>query len=152
MSNIDILKKAQIFETLSDDELKELSILAELRDYPDGETIFEEGDKSEDIFILIDGRVAIEIQMQVKSEKAAVHTVEPGQVFGEFALIDGEPRSASAETVKPSKLLVISIEKIKNLMDNNPKIGYKIMRNFNRILSARTKKTTKELRASLLWN
>ncbi|HOK39839.1 MAG TPA: cyclic nucleotide-binding domain-containing protein [bacterium] len=152
MSNLEILKKNQIFENLTDDELKIIESICNIENYAENEIIFEEGAKSEDFYILIKGKVAIEIQLQMKSEKASVHTVDEGQVFGEFALIDHEPRSATATTIKDSTLLRISIDEFMKKLDEYPAIGYKVMKNFNKILSTRIKKTTKELRASLLWN
>ncbi|HON56570.1 MAG TPA: cyclic nucleotide-binding domain-containing protein [bacterium] len=149
---IDILKKNQIFENLTDSELKLIENICKTQNIPENENIFEEGAPSDDIFILLKGKVAIEIQLQVKTDKAQVHTVEEGQVFGEFGLIDREARSASADTVKDSIVIRIPIDELTKLMDANPSIGYKIMKNFNKILASRIKKTTKELRASLLWN
>ncbi|HPP88675.1 MAG TPA: cyclic nucleotide-binding domain-containing protein [bacterium] len=149
---IDIFKKNQIFENLTDNELKLIENICKIQNIPENENIFEEGAPSDDIFILLKGKVAIEIQLQVKTDKAQVHTVEEGQVFGEFGLIDREARSASADTLKDSTVIRIPIDDLTKLMDANTAIGYKIMKNFNKILASRIKKTTKELRASLLWN
>ncbi|HPG30092.1 MAG TPA: cyclic nucleotide-binding domain-containing protein [bacterium] len=150
--DINLIKKNEIFNLLTDEELKLIETICKTKKMDESESIFEEGDESDALYILMKGRVAIEIQLQMKSDKASVHTVEEGQVFGEFALIDKAPRSASAIAVKESTLLEISINDLNKLMDSNSNIGYKIMKNFNKILSTRIKKTTKELRASLLWN
>jgi SulP family sulfate permease len=145
------LQGAEIFEGLSRVELDGVDGISEIKDYPEGEPVFIEGDNGDEIYVLLKGKVVIEMQMKTKGEKALVHTVIENQVFGEFALIDGEPRSASATACKPSKLLVVPIADFNKLMEANPRIGYVVMRNFNRILCTRIRKTNRDLRASLMW-
>jgi len=146
------LQKAEIFSGLSKEQIEAVIAISEVKDYAADDTVFEEGDEGKEIFVLVDGKVVIEIQMKLKTEKALVHTVAPDQVFGEFALMDGQPRSASAVAVKDSSLLIIPIPAFNTLMKKQSDIGFIVMHNFNRILCSRIRKTNRELKASLLWD
>ncbi|MBN1897562.1 MAG: cyclic nucleotide-binding domain-containing protein [Spirochaetes bacterium] len=151
MEKIEILKNTGIFTDLEKKELEMVSQLCQVKEFEENTEIFHEGDTGQELFILIEGRVVIEIHLKLKSEKAAVHTVDKGHVFGEVALVDGGPRSASATTVKPSRLLVLNKTDLDKLIETNPRIGYIILRNFSKILCGRIRKTTRELRSSLIF-
>ena len=148
----DVLKNVDILADLTKDELDQLVKLARVREFSENTEIFHEGDPGSELFILLEGRVVIEIHLKLQSEKAAVHTVGEGQVFGEVALADGGARSATATAVKRSKLLSIARQDLESLIEKDPRIGYVIMRNFSRTLCSRIRKSTKELRASLMFD
>jgi CRP-like cAMP-binding protein len=66
--------------------------------------------------------------------------------------VDGEPRSATATSARNSKLAVVSREDFERVIEAHPRVGCVVMRNFARILAARARKTTRDLRASLLFS
>lgn len=148
----EILKKNDIFKDLDETDMEKIFAVCRMKEIKEQEEIFQEGDTGRDLYILLKGRVNIEIQLKLKSEKATVHTVSEGEIFGEFALVDGEARSASATAVKDAGLIIIPREGLEGLIENNPRIGYIIMKNFSKILCGRIRKTTRELRASLMWD
>lgn len=80
-----------------------------------------------------------------------IHTILPGKLFGEFAFIDGEPRSASAVAIKPSTVFKIPRAALYNAFEEDKAMGYIVMRNLSRILARRIRQTAHELRASLMW-
>ncbi len=147
-----ILEKAELFQGLTPDEIKNIAEMCQDKTFKKEEEVFVEGDSGSELYLLAEGKVRIAISLKQKEEKAAVHTVTEGQVFGEFSLIDGENRSASAICEKDSRMLVLTRDNLEKLFEQKPHIGYHIMRNFSRILSSRLRKTTRELRASLLWS
>lgn len=148
----DTLKQSDIFTGLKTDELEKVAGICQVREFSEREEIFKEGDAGQDMYILVEGRVVIDIQLKVQSEKASVHTVEKGQIFGEIALVDGSPRSATATAVQNSTLIVLSGKDLHDLEEKNPRIGYVIMRNFSRVLCSRVRKSTSNLKASLMWS
>ncbi len=148
----EILKKVDIFNGLAEKEMEDIFHVCQMKEIKEQEEIFKEGDAGRDLFILLKGRVNIEIQLKMESERATVHTVSEGEIFGEFALVDGEARSASATAVKECKLIVLTRDDLDNLIQNNPHIGYIIMKNFSKVLCGRIRKTTRELRASLMFD
>ncbi|MBV6633196.1 MAG: Crp/Fnr family transcriptional regulator [Alphaproteobacteria bacterium] len=74
--------------------------------YPAGTLIFEEGDQGDYLYVVKSGRV--EIFQHRPEGKIIIGTVGAGELFGEMALVDGEPRMASARTIQDCELMLVS--------------------------------------------
>jgi CRP-like cAMP-binding protein len=106
---------------------------------PAGTTIFREGDAGEEMFIIQSGQVKITKHTST-GEKTLVILSE-GDFFGEMAVIDNEPRSASAMTHTDAKLIVLNQEVFESTMQTNAHIVKKIMRN----MSARLREANRQI-------
>ena len=92
-----------------------------------GEVIFQEGSMGDLMFILLEGE--IELRKKVgKSETVLKSVSEANDIFGEMALIDGRPRSATAVAAKKSKLLAIDGPSFEHLILTNGKFALKIIK------------------------
>ncbi len=151
MANIEILKKASLLAGLTDAQLKSLESAGETRKLDQDEVVFDEGVSGDEIFVLLAGRVQITMEMSRKTEQAPVHTVLPGSVFGEFALAESAKRSATAVGLKDSSVFVFTRGSFQQLAAKDPALGYRVMQNLSEILVGRIIKTTRELRASLMF-
>jgi len=151
MANIDILKKTTLFAGLSGAQLMALESGGETRLLARDAVVFEEGTPGDEVFVLLDGRVQITVEMSRKTEQAPVHTVLPGSVFGEFALATTADRSATAIALKDCSFFVFSRGTFQQLAAEDPSLGYRVMQNLGEILVGRITKTTRELRASLMF-
>jgi CRP-like cAMP-binding protein len=151
MSGIDVLKKASIFAKLSDDQLKKIAAGGEEKKIEDGDLVFKEGDTGHEVFVVVEGRVQITMEMDRPTEQAPVHTVAQGDLFGEFALVSDHERSASARAVKDTVLFSLSRGAFEKLCGEDPKLGYSVLYELSQILVGRLIKTTRELRASLMF-
>ncbi|HHS97155.1 MAG TPA: cyclic nucleotide-binding domain-containing protein [Chloroflexi bacterium] len=106
-----------------------LSDEAILRDLPavrerfeDGETIFERGDPGEDLYIVEAGQVRI-FTVDEEGRELTLNTLAPGEVFGELALLDSRPRSASAVAVGPTVLRRIDRGHLLSLIRSSPELA-----------------------------
>jgi len=72
---------------------------------PPGTTLFQEGDKGEEMFIIQSGKV--KISKRIRGVEKTLATLDKGEFFGEMAILNDKPRSASAETTEESEMLVI---------------------------------------------
>jgi CRP/FNR family cyclic AMP-dependent transcriptional regulator len=151
MANIDILKKANLFAGLSGKQIDALESIGETRKHAQDKVVFEEGTPGDEIFVLLEGRVQITVEMARKTEQAPVHTVLPGSVFGEFALAASDKRSATAVGLKDCSFFVFTRDAFHALAKKDPALGYCVMQNLSEILVGRIIKTTRELRASLMF-
>jgi CRP/FNR family transcriptional regulator, cyclic AMP receptor protein len=98
-----------------------------VREYNTGDTIFKERDKGEEMYVLIEG--AVELRKKVETGEQLLKCVnKPNDFFGEMALIDGNPRSAAAVAVQPTKLLVIDRPSFENMVVSNGKFALKIIK------------------------
>ena len=98
-----------------------------------GTTIFREGEQAHDLFVIKSGEVRIQIGNRTVSELSADH------IFGEMALIDSEPRSASAIAVTDVELVPVSEKQFLFLVSQTPYFALKVMR----VLAQRLRATNK---------
>ena len=94
--------------------------------YPDGAVIFREGDAGAEMFIVQEGQV--EISSTIDGERAVLGVVEKGQFFGEMALFDDKPRSATAVVKGSARLMVLSRSTVKDRLQDEPHIGLSLLR------------------------
>ena len=90
--------------------------------YAVGETIFSEGDIGDRLYIVLDGKITLSVG------NTPVETIEPGGMFGEMALIDTEPRSATARAVSDTKLVSIDEDRFNYLVQQTPHFALVVMR------------------------
>jgi CRP-like cAMP-binding protein len=133
MENIVARNKA-----LFEEAQKELKLENMLQQYDADTLIFEEGDTSTELYVLIEG----EIEVIIKGSVVAVIS-EPGSYFGEMAILRNEPRSASLHTTKPCRFYVVPGKCFPVILKNNPEVGLKIAG----LLAERLAKTTLNLRS-----
>lgn len=95
-----------------------------------GEIIFNEGDKAEELFVIRSGQVGIRLGNRTLSELPA------NSIFGEMALIDGAPRSATAVALTDVELIPVSEKQFLFLVSQTPFFALKVMRVLARRLRA----------------
>jgi CRP/FNR family transcriptional regulator, cyclic AMP receptor protein len=95
--------------------------------YVAGESVFREGDPGEVMYVLLAG--AVDLKKRVEGGETVLTTVnEPNEFFGEMALIDGRPRSASAVAVLDSRLLVVDQPAFESMVLTNGKFALRIIK------------------------
>ena len=138
---IQVLENVPIFEHLTEKELSEVVRLTHERTYKKDEHVFKKLAPAEGMYVILDGEVLI-----TDSDSETVFaTLESGDFFGELALLDEEPRSASAISTMPSRLIGFFRTDLLTLMKRSPELGNKILLNLSRILGERLRRTNQEL-------
>ncbi len=112
-----------------------------LREYKEGEFIFNEGDPGDYMGLLIEGAVSILKETDEFMEKLVL-TLPAGTHFGEMSIIEGGRRSAAAFAQSDVVLLALTKEKFDELVEAYPFLGVKILRKIVKILSRRLRQTT----------
>jgi len=130
-----------VFKTTSSG--KKPTVPSFLVDFESGEFIFSEGELGTEMFILQEGKVEILKDMQGESKQLAV--LEKGDFFGEMAILEDLPRTASARSLTPVKLLMINGATFDQMLRSNPEIAVRMMRK----LSRRLRETDRMLREAL---
>ena len=90
-----LLGEFELFKGLGEQELALIASKAVKAEYEENQEVFHEQSTESDLYILTEGRVQI-VGALGKTDSATIHTILPGKLFGEFAFIDGQPRSATA--------------------------------------------------------
>ncbi|OGL46860.1 MAG: hypothetical protein A2161_01125 [Candidatus Schekmanbacteria bacterium RBG_13_48_7] len=151
MPNIEILKKVKIFDGLVTAELFQIGSICEELAFPEYYVIFEEDSSSDELYILVKGKVELKLKVPGKDNWMTLTKMHPGDVFGEFALIDQSPRSAAAIAFTEIMLYIIKRDDFFKLIDDNPRIGSVIMQNLARLLVERLRATDSELKNHIVW-
>ena len=137
----EILNQVPIFEKLTHKELIQIIRLIHIRDYKIDEPIFKKLSPGEGMYIVLEGAVEI-----FEPESNIVFAnLSSGDFFGELALLDEEPRSATAKATKPSKLIGFFRTDLLVLIKRYPDLGNKILLNLSRVLGERLRQTNLEL-------
>jgi len=84
-----------------------------------GETIFREGEEGNEAFRILEGRIEIAIHVAGQGDVPLGHLL-PGDIFGEMALLDDKPRSATARALEPSRLHLMNVEEFNDLFLSDP--------------------------------
>jgi CRP-like cAMP-binding protein len=110
-----------------------------LTHFDNGQVLFHEGDDGDDMYIIQSGRVAI--KKKVKDSDTTLAVLEKGDFFGEMAILERLPRSATAEVVEEGDLIVISGEMFGDMIKANPEIAVRMLRK----QSIRLRETNRQL-------
>ncbi len=125
-------------------ELDVLAHIMELRNVKVKEYIFTEGDPGTYMGFVSKGEIVV-IKKTTQGKLKRLAFIKKGFTFGEMALADSFPRSASIIARLPSELLILSQEKLDALCEDHPKIALKIMQGIGRLLSLNLRRTSGEL-------
>ncbi|MCY1046325.1 cyclic nucleotide-binding domain-containing protein [Corallococcus sp. bb12-1] len=140
-----VLKKVALFEGLTQGQLAKVAQIARPRTYTAGDFLFREGDTGQDMFILTDGKVRISKSVPGIGEEALA-ILEPGQYFGEMAVIEDSPRSADAIAHSGCTVWVIERAKLDQLMFTDKDLAYVLLWTFVRTLSERLRETNDKIK------
>ena len=114
------LRACRLFRDLDDGSIELVTAALRPRRFRRGETVFHAGDPGDALFIVAGGRVKIVLPPDDGSEPAILTTIGPGGFFGELALLDGAPRSASAVALDAVVAHVLRRDAFDALIDEQP--------------------------------
>jgi CRP/FNR family cyclic AMP-dependent transcriptional regulator len=125
--HISILRNVPLFAVLDEAQLHALSTVMARKSAPKNRTIIKAGDPTDSLYIVIAGR--IKVQMSDDEGKEVILAVlGPGDFVGEMGLLDGAPRAASVVTLEQSEFVSISKEDFNALLKNNFELAMVIIR------------------------
>jgi len=126
------LKGVELFGQISGEDLSQIAQIADEVDFEQDQRIILEGDLGDSLFLIISGKV------RVHHEEQEIAVLGERQVFGEMALLDSEPRSASVTAVSDVTLLRIQQEDFSDIVTEKAEIAMGIIK----VLSRRLRDTT----------
>jgi CRP/FNR family transcriptional regulator, cyclic AMP receptor protein len=116
---IEALERIQLFSGLAPADLVRLADGLRTRRFRRGEVLFHQGDPGDSLFIVNSGAVKIVLPSE-EGDEAILTTVRPGSFFGELALLDDAPRSATAVAMEATETFVLRREPFRELIDTSP--------------------------------
>ena len=131
------LKKIPWFNSLTPDHFNKTAELAHLHRAKAGEIFFREGDKQDYVYIVLEGRVALDIFVPHHG-KVRFYTAEPFDVFGWSSVTPSvRQRTAGAAAVLDSTVVCIDAEKLRQFADEDHDFGYMLMRRLTNVVASR---------------
>ncbi len=156
--NTDLLRSIPMFEGLAQEDLDHLAGTLVERRLRGGQMIFNQGDLGSEMYIVAAGHVNIHLPGE-NSRRVSLKDITVGEYFGELALFDDKPRSASALATTEALLLELSRETLSNYLERRPRAAMAILRTMaerlretNAMLSERAaKNAVEEIEKHLSW-
>lgn len=153
-----ILKETEIFWGIDEQRLERIGDLCQEHSYRSGEVIFAENSSSDELYLITHGEVEILVdpalvseEKHPQSEPIRIALFQRGQSFGEVALVDQGLRSAMARSASPAtRVLVIPRQALMQLCEQDPILGYELMRNLATDLATKLRGTDFQIRDQLL--
>ncbi|WP_051711234.1 cyclic nucleotide-binding domain-containing protein [Andreprevotia chitinilytica] len=123
------------------DQIELDALVDSIRTYliPAGEVLFKEGSPAGYLGIVLQGKMRVE-KRNDSGEARELYLMGPGKVFGEMAIVDQEPRSATLITIDECVLAVLSRDNFTRLCQDKPGIGVKLLLKISRVLSQRLRR------------
>jgi len=137
-----ILARMPLFRPLNDHEILRVLQVTDVHDYESGEIIISEGDKGEELYIMLRG------QAKVLRNGAEIATLSAGDHFGEMALVRSQPRSATVRSDGKSELMVIRRTEFFEILRKEHQLAVKLLWQFLGVLADRLADTSRELGAA----
>ena len=135
LSAVELLRSVPLFADLEEGELERFSHVAVPRSFPAATRVFHEGDSSDACYIVREGTFRV-TREHSDGRAITLATLGPGEIFGELAMLDGDRRSASAESITDGTLLALPANDVRNLLSRNPEIALKLVAGLVRRLRA----------------
>jgi CRP-like cAMP-binding protein len=115
------LSAVPFFSGLGPEALESVGRVIRNRRFRRGEVIFHQGDPGDALFIVMSGAIKIVLPSD-SGEEAILATLRSGDVFGELALLDGAPRSATAAALEASETLILPRDRFRELIATEPAV------------------------------
>jgi signal transduction histidine kinase len=124
------LEQSRLFNSLDETELRTLRQASVEREYAAEQTIFHEGDPGDGIYVVKEGLVSISALVSL-GERRVLSRIAPGDFFGEMAVLDNDPRSASATADQTTKIWFIGRETLLGMIERSPRLAISLVREFS---------------------
>jgi signal transduction histidine kinase len=136
------LESCNLFRQLRAEDIRFLQTVATERTFAAGTEIFHEGDRGDGIYVLKEGQVEI---ATLQKTRRVLSRIEPGEVFGEMAVIEDQPRSASAIARQAASVYFVRRDDILKLIENSPTFSLALLREISSRLREFNRQYLKEV-------
>jgi len=137
---IELLKETELFSGLEESLLRSIAAECSTNTYPAGTILFRENEIGTVLYLVVSGSIKVYTSNR-NGEIKILSIITKGESLGELSLLDGKPRSATAQVIEDAKLLSLSAKKFRELLRTNHDISLGIIRQ----LSARLRETNRQV-------
>lgn len=145
------LKDSIMLQGFTGIDLARLAGYCEMRKMTPGTTVFIENMPGESLFLVKQGTINIS-KMFAEGDEETLVVIGPAEIFGEMAIIDGLPRSATARVAEAAELISLNKTSFERLCTDDAVLALKLIRNIVRVFSKRVREANEEYRDMLIWS
>src|SRR5438128_6833709 len=127
LSNLELIRRVPLFALLTSNQAEAVADAVVKRRFKRGETIVEQGEKTNTLFIILTGRVRV-VTSDKRGREVNLATLNPGDYIGEMSLIDNEPHSATCRAEVQTDMLILGRAEFARCLPENSSLSYAIMR------------------------
>lgn len=144
-SVVDLLGELPLFELLTASELAKLEHIVHIRTFGPGETVIRAQAPRLGMYVIQSGSVHV-VRRGVNDDPMIVGTLRPGELIGEFSLLDPSPRSSGIMAAEMSTLIGFFQPDLMSLIDTDPNIGFKILMPLTQMMAEQHRRDMQQLR------
>jgi CRP-like cAMP-binding protein len=145
MVTIENLKKTDTFKTLDDSQLKGLASIAKRESHSAGTMLFKQGEDASNFFIIEEGSVLLQMDVDMGSDRRSVKldaaVITQGHSIGWSVFAEPHRYTLNARCLDNVKVISFNADQFKSLLDQNPELGYEVMKGIVRMLATRLSNT-----------
>jgi len=141
---IEALRDVRFLHDIDNEHLLQIADVTRLRDVEPGQPLFHEGDVPQDVFLVVSGNVALDINTPGGGSRR-IMAVGPGEILGWSALLEQTQMTATATTLCHAKVAQIKTSQLLTICKRNPRFGYELLRRTSLALAARLSATRLQL-------
>jgi CRP/FNR family transcriptional regulator, cyclic AMP receptor protein len=134
------VQRVQLFSGLDQSEMKQIAAAARHLPKKRGEFVYVPGDRADSVYVLKKGRIKLSV-LSESGKEIAIDIIQPGEIFGEFALVDESLRSNMTQALDDVALLVFNKRDFVNLLESQSKLAL----NYIRMVGDRRRRMEKKL-------
>ena len=139
-----LLNQMELFEDLSNRDLRQIAQIAYRRFYAAGEAIVIEGQDAAGMYIIMDGEVEVTKELEDGSV-VRLAALDSGNFFGDVGLIDNSPRTATVQAVRDSEMIGFFRPELLKLMDSHARLASSLIFTLAKIVASRLRFTNRKL-------
>ncbi len=139
-----LMAKTPLFSGLDIDETRKLGAFMYVYEAPPGVTMISEGETGDFMMLLMSGMIDV-LRRNRYNYPSRIAVAHAGHALGEMSMFDGEPRFASCVTLEYSRIAVLTRDALMLVLNDEPKLGNKILLKLVQLLSERLRQTSAKL-------
>jgi len=144
--HLDVFSSAYLFQDLEPDELDLFISNTQYAEHVPNSVIIREEEQGEYLYLILSGKVRV-TKRTYEGIEQILGILETGDFFGEMVLLDRRSRSASVYAHTRVELARIQHSKVASILNDNPRIGLKVLRAFSEVISLRLRNANDKLRS-----
>lgn len=145
MVTANVLKEFNFFKDFTNEQLERLASITAEETYAAGSQMYKKGDPARSLYILLEGKVVMSLESYLGPHRppmqVTVDTIARGETMGWSAVVEPYIYTLGALCIDNTKLIALDAAKLRNLMDEDCDLGYKVMKAIAKIISSRLSHT-----------